>query len=121
MIRRKIQGVSLDIGSKYEFEHLGWDISKDCFKLDNGLYLFTRGMRMDDLAKVAGFQNYDCSVPQEWFDQYIKQHGEAPKAIWCYDVQKTFGAPVTANEMFRILDAAICISVPFKVEEMDNE
>lgn len=38
---------------------------------------------------------YDYAVPQSWFDQYFKEHGEPPRAIWVYDNESpVFGRPV---------------------------
>lgn len=37
-----------------------------------------------ELAAAAGLRTYDYAKPQEWFDEYLAEHGKVPHGVWWY-------------------------------------
>jgi hypothetical protein len=61
-------------------------------------------MTVGELAALHPIKIYDTALPQPWVDAVKARTGEYPRAfVWCYDQNRTFGAPYPLTAAARAL------------------
>ena len=62
----------------------------------------------DDIFKAHGLKTFDTAVPQPWWDEYFRENGEQPHAVWSYDgLFNVMGKPVHMSEALQTISNEI--------------
>lgn len=94
-------------GSKEGVERLK---SFDYIQLGDSDLFISGNTTRNNILTGAGYQTFDWSKPQAWFDAYLKEHGEVPDGVWYYppkpDPDWLFGRFVAFSEAIERLGQA---------------
>jgi hypothetical protein len=62
----------------------------------------------DDIFKAHGLKSFDTAVPQSWWNEYFKENGKQPNAVWSYDgLFNVMGKPVHMHEALQTISNEI--------------
>ena len=77
-------------------------------ELEKGLFL-PANITNGDLVKLAGLdpRKIDFAVPENWMDEYHKEHGYYPKAVWNYTNVPAFGEPLFYSDILKMILARV--------------
>lgn len=63
---------------------------------------------MGEIAKAADhYDACDFALPQSFYNDYMKRHGEPPRGVWSYQKNRTFGEFVSLHQLLTIIGQKI--------------
>lgn len=78
-------------------------------------YYLLDHVTMGDIVKAAGIKSFDYALPQSFFDDYTRRHGEAPRGVWSYDDKRILGDFVSLYDLLKIIGEKIIAEEAAKV------
>ena len=102
--------------SKNAPPHIKRMIERNAFMPINARWwLYVENLNRGEVAKAAlGNKNYDMAVPQPWRDipEISKKYKAGDWAVWYYAPRDSFGTPIWASHMWKIIKAALAKKLP---------